>query len=769
MSFHQYRLSELYSNPSGSIQFIELAVGNANGESRWAGVSLSSTRNGVTNTFSFPLDLSSTATANTTVLIATQGFADLGVVTPNFIIPAGFLFTAGGSLNFGDVDTITYPPLPDDGVHSVTRTGESTIATPKNFAGATGSLPSATGLTITGTAGNDTLTGTASNERIEGLVGADTLKGGGGNDTLHGGADDDVIYSGTGDDALDGGDGYDYLYYTDATTGVVINIDTGKVTGGAGSDSIAGFELLFGSRFDDIFMGGDLSVGCLGGDGNDTITGGASNDHLEGNGGNDVIDGKDGRDVIAYYSAAFAVNVNLTTGMATGGLGNDTLSNIEDLVGSVFDDTLTGSAGDNRLEGGDGNDSLSSTSGDDTLDGGSGLDTVTYTQVLGVVTLLRSTTGSDSIEKPNAAGSDTLLGIERLQFADANLAFDLEGNAGQTYRLYQAAFNRTPDLGGLGGWIAAMDTGQTPTQIATSFMASAEFQTLYGANPGNEQLVALLYTNALHRTADAEGLSYWVNQLSSKLQTRAQVLVNFSESTENKASVLPAIANGILYANTAQAAGPAKGQTFVGTSGADTLVGSVGNDSFQGGGGNDAINGGAGIDVALYNGNRASHTITGSAGSLTIAGGSDGTDTLTNVERLKFDDIGLAFDTSGNAGQAYRLYQAAFNRIPDIAGLSGWIKEMDAGLTLQKVASGFIGSTEFKNLLGVSATDAQFVDLMYANVLHRPADSGGAQYWLGQMHGGTTRETVLIGFSESVENQAALIGVIQSGIELLAG
>jgi hypothetical protein len=288
---------------------------------------------------------------------------------------------------------------------------------------------------------------------------------------------------------------------------------------------------------------------------------------------------------------------------------------------------------------------------------------------------------------------------------------------------------------------------------------------LYGANPTNTQFVSLLYVNALHRAADAGGLGYWVNQLATGLQTRTQVLSTFSESAENKAAVAPLIAGGIVYATASQAAGPAQGQSFDGTAGNDTWIGSVGKDTFNGAGGNDSINGGAGIDLAVYSGTRASHVITASTGSLTVAGASDGTDMLTNVERLKFDDMALAFDTSGNAGQAYRLYQAAFDRTPDTAGLSDWLRGMDAGMTLESVATGFIGSAEFKALYGAAPSNTQFVDLLYANVLNRPADAAGYGYWLGEMQGGMARETVLIGFSESAENQAALIGVIQGGIE----
>jgi Ca2+-binding RTX toxin-like protein len=315
-----------------------------------------------------------------------------------------------------------------------------------------------------------------------------------------------------------------------------------------------------------------------------------------------------------------------------------------------------------------------------------------------------------------------------------------------------------------------MDDGMPLLTIASKFMESAEFQSLYGANPTNAQFVANLYTNALHRPSqqDAGSAAGWVDQLSTNAVSRAQALVNFSESAENKASVLPVISGGITYATAAQATGPAKGQSFAGTPNADSLIGTVGNDTFTGGAGNDTIEGGKGLDTAVYGGAKASHTVIRTATGLTVASGSDGTDTLTNVERLKFDDAILAMDTAGNAGQTYRLYQAAFNRTPDKPGLSDWVKGMDPGLTLTQMATAFIGSGEFKDKYGANPTNAQFVDLLYANALHR-ARTVGDDYWTHQLDSGVTREQALIGFSESAENQASLIGVIQNGIELLVG
>ncbi len=445
------------------------------------------------------------------------------------------------------------------------------------------------------------------------------------------------------------------------------------------------------------------------------------------------------------------------------------------LTGTPGADTLTGSADRDALNGLGGNDTLAGGAGNDSLDGGTGLDTAVFSARHAAYTLAHNASG---YTLSGTDGTDSLLNIERLQFLDAHLALDVDGTAGQIYRLYKAAFARTPDLAGLGNWIANMEGGTSLTQVAQSFIASNEFQSVYGAQPTNQQFVTALYLNVMGRAPAVAETDYWVNQLASGLQTRAQALAFFSESGENKAATSALTANGILYASAAEAAGPARGQAFNGTSGADTLIGSVGNDTLSGGAGNDNLTGGAGIDIAIYSGTRASHTVTvttptgaGSAGvaDLGVSSAINGADSLSGIERIKFDDGALAFDLNGNAGQTYRLYQAAFDRTPDTAGLSDWIRGMDTGMSLRTVASGFIGSAEFQGLYSANPSNTQFVDLLYANVLNRPADTAGYDYWLGQMQGGMTRELVLIGFSESAENQAALLPVIQGGISYVAG
>lgn len=146
-----------------------------------------------------------------------------------------------------------------------------------------------------------------------------------------------------------------------------------------------------------------------------------------------------------------------------------------------------------------------------------------------------------------ATGNQTVLnGVERLQFTDKSVALDITGNAGEVYRLYQAAFNRTPDKAGLGYWIDAMDHGMSLADVAAGFVGSAEFKTLYGTAPGNPALVHAMYNNVLHRHADEAGLNYWVGAMDRGLTT-TQLLTAFSDSAENITAVGKIIGQGFDY------------------------------------------------------------------------------------------------------------------------------------------------------------------------------------------------------------------------------
>jgi Ca2+-binding RTX toxin-like protein len=220
----------------------------------------------------------------------------------------------------------------------------------------------------------------------------------------------------------------------------------------------------------------------------------------------------------------------------------------------------------------------------------------------------------------------------------------------------------------------------------------------------------------------------------------------------------------------------AAGMILNGTSGNDVLLGSAGADVINGAGGNDTITGGAGNDVitfgtgigtAVYRGVRANYVITGSAGELVVqdSTGVDGTDTLHQVDRLQFSNGGVAFDLDGNAGQAYRIYQAAFNRTPDLGGQGYWMNALEHGSTLRSIAADFIKSAEFHARYGDNPDTTTLINGFYQNVLHRAPDAGAVGYWSDIITSGRdTLAGVLTSFSESPENQAQVIGVIQHGI-----
>lgn len=143
---------------------------------------------------------------------------------------------------------------------------------------------------------------------------------------------------------------------------------------------------------------------------------------------------------------------------------------------------------------------------------------------------------------------DTLIGIERVELSDGTLALDVNGNAGQAYRLYQAAFARDPDIEGLIFWIDNIDKNSVDLiGAAEFFVTSEEFQSRYGApeTQSNSDFVEQLYLNVLGRVSDLAGFNFWTDVLDNAQLSRGAVLAEFSESVENQANLIGTIENGI--------------------------------------------------------------------------------------------------------------------------------------------------------------------------------------------------------------------------------
>lgn len=117
-----------------------------------------------------------------------------------------------------------------------------------------------------------------------------------------------------------------------------------------------------------------------------------------------------------------------------------------------------------------------------------------------------------------------------------SLTAEFHGVTGPIVRLYYSYFLRIPDTPGLKFWLQQLRLGNwNLIGISNFFAISAEFQQRYGSLD-NIQFVNLIYQNILGRPADAGGLAIWVAELDSGRRSRGQVMLDFSESPENKAN-----------------------------------------------------------------------------------------------------------------------------------------------------------------------------------------------------------------------------------------
>lgn len=208
--------------------------------------------------------------------------------------------------------------------------------------------------------------------------------------------------------------------------------------------------------------------------------------------------------------------------------------------------TLKGGGGLLHVDGGAGNDVVVLKDGAHQVNGGAGFDVVKFAGARASVTVSATGQQGGFSVKDGAGTVSQLVGVERLLLSDAAVALDIDGVAGQAFRLYQAALNRAPDQGGLGFWINAMDKGASLDSVAASVIDSNEFRAAYGVNPGNQELVTRFYENILHRAPEAAGLSYWKGQLDSGV-SKAAVLAGISESSENKIGLIGVMGNGFTY------------------------------------------------------------------------------------------------------------------------------------------------------------------------------------------------------------------------------
>ncbi|WP_342242065.1 beta strand repeat-containing protein, partial [Inquilinus sp. OTU3971] len=339
--------------------------------------------------------------------------------------------------------------------------------------------------TVYGGDGADNLNGDQSNDTLIGGSGNDTLDGGSSTDTADYGQDggtgavtvnlatgsatdsfgntdtlisieniigtalSDTIVSSVSDftnNVFDGGNGTDTVNYSASTSALTVNLSSGSASGtGIGTDTLTSIEIIRTGSGNDILTAAAAGSTLIAGAGTDQLNGGAGNDTLVGGAGNDTLTGNGGTDTADYGQdgGSGAVTVNLASGSATDSFGNtDTLSSIENIVGTGLNDTIVA-------------DITNGTS--NSFSGGAGTDTVDYsatTNGLAVNLSAGTVTGT-------GIGTDSLVAIEVIKTGSGNDTF-------------------TAGAGGLGGVTTLNGGGGTDTLTTSDAVLDLTGKTLTG-------------------------------------------------------------------------------------------------------------------------------------------------------------------------------------------------------------------------------------------------------------------------------------------------
>jgi serralysin len=407
-------------------------------------------------------------------------------------------------------------------------------------------------------------------------------------------------------------------------------------------------------------------------------------------------------DTYYFYPTSAKNNVSIAYG-----------TDIENAIGGSGSDTITGNGLNNTLSGGAGGDTLKGVNGDDTLNGDAGAD------------YLYGGLGNDFLS--GGADTDYLYGEEGNDTLDGGIGSDyLYGGAGidtAVWHLPRASYK-------------AISLGSSTSNYVYDgsyydycYDNSIEYYkftdgTLTANNTGTAAQVYRLYGAALGRTPDNSGLKNWVSAIEAGALTLKQAVSGFTNSTE----FLNRYGNPddrtfvtLLYKNVLGRAPDAGGLTnwtnalAAGMSRADAVLGF--------------------------------------------------SESIEDMEKSKATIEKGLWLSDDNAAKVARLYHTTLNRLPEAGGLENWTAALRSGSSLLQITDGFTGSAEFQQKYG-SLNDTAFVTLLYNNVLGRGPDSAGLANWTNALRAGSTRASVVVGFSESNEHITKRASYIDDGIKL---
>jgi Ca2+-binding RTX toxin-like protein len=402
---------------------------------------------------------------------------------------------------------------------------------------------------IIGSDFSDILIGNNLANVIIGLAGNDLLIGNAGNDTFYGGADIDTV-----------------SYRRDPGS-VTVNLALNQATDGFGNtDQIFEVENIIGSAFKDTLTGDS---------GNNTILGGEGEDTIDGSAGNDTFYGGADTDTVSYRNDPSAVMVNLSLNQATDGFGGtDQIFEVENIIGSAFNDTLIGDSNNNEIFAGDGSDQLFGESGNDTLIGGEGND------------LINGGEDVDTVSYQDSP-SRVIVNIDETQaFSNTTYFTDLEPSFTIAAGTAADGFGDTDTLRNLENITGSAFSDVLIGNSLDNILRGLAGDDLFIGNAGND---------TFYGGADVDTVSYRRDPKAVNVNLALNQATDGFGNTDQIFEVENIIGSGFKDTLT----GDGNNNTILGGKGEDTIDGGAGNDRLFGEDDNDRIFGGIGDDYLV--------------------------------------------------------------------------------------------------------------------------------------------------------------------------